>query len=205
METNHCATTDYAIERHFRPHQLALRMVRHGARTRTVCDWSGLTPNQLVTLRRRYGFDGDLRRRGPAPTAFHGFFKSKRHRREAAIFVCILHLFSGRLIQSRQKSSKWLPSLENGEVLCEALEASREWQPEGTPQFEHAILLAKGVAQGTVIGLEHCAYCRSMILVDRMHMHMQYCGVCKPAHHAAQGIRKEQPYGVPYSIKGTIA
>src|SRR6266478_9068327 len=75
--------TDDRLGGYFRRYQLALRMMSHGARSQTVCEWSGLTRDQLVTQRRRWGFDPDERRRGPAPSAFHVFFKSKRHRSEA--------------------------------------------------------------------------------------------------------------------------
>src|SRR5258708_4625850 len=77
---------------YFRRYQLALRMMSHGARSQTVCEWSGLTRDQLVTQRRRWGFDPDERRRGPAPSAFHIFFKSKRHRSEATVFASICRI-----------------------------------------------------------------------------------------------------------------
>ena len=59
--------TDDRLGGYFRRYQLAIRMMSHGARTQTVCQWSGLTPDQMTTQRRRWGFDPEERRRGPAP------------------------------------------------------------------------------------------------------------------------------------------
>ena len=56
---------------------LAHRMMAHGARTEMVVEWSGLSVDQVTTRRRRWGFDPAFRRRGPAPTAFHAFFKTR--------------------------------------------------------------------------------------------------------------------------------
>lgn len=79
--------TDDRLGGYFRRYQLALRMMAHGARTQTAVAWSGLTRDQLVTQRRRWGFGPDDRRRGPAPSAFHVFFRTRRHRSEATVFA----------------------------------------------------------------------------------------------------------------------
>src|SRR5882757_1799598 len=92
--------TDDTLGRYFRRYQLALRMMSQGARAQTVCLWSGLTRDQLVTQRRRWGFDPDERRRGPAPTALHVFFKSKRHRCEAALFASMCRIVGATTARS---------------------------------------------------------------------------------------------------------
>ena len=48
--------TDDRLGGYFRRYHLALRMMSHGARTQTVMAYSGLTRDQLVTQRRRWGF-----------------------------------------------------------------------------------------------------------------------------------------------------
>jgi hypothetical protein len=155
-------------------------MVSHGARTRTVCDWSGLTRDQLVTLRRRWGFDPDERRRGPAPSAFHVFFKSKRHRGEAAVFasMCrILDATTGRRLG--KDAAKRPPSLENGEFLCEAFEAFRQWQPDAELDFEHAVLLAGGVVHAENVSLGWCSNCRGATLIEGPSTRYPVCGYCQ--------------------------
>jgi hypothetical protein len=170
--------TDDTIGRYFRRYQLGFRFVAHGARTQTTCAWSGLTRDQLVTLRRRWGFDPDERRRGPAPTAYHVFFRSKRHRSEAALFACLCRIVGATTARRGADAAKRLPGLENGELLCEALEAYREWQPEAALEFEHAVLLVDGVVQATAVALAHCSHCHGAMLVDRMGAQHTTCGHC---------------------------
>jgi hypothetical protein len=169
--------TDDTIGRYFRRYQLALR-ISHGARTQTVCDWSGLTRDQLVTLRRRWGFDPEERRRGPAPTAFYVFFKTRRHSSEAALFASLCRMVGATTDRLGEEAAERLPSLENGELLCEAVEAYREWQPDAKLEFEHAVLLAGGVVHGKVVALGHCSDCRGAVLIDRMGSPRTGCGLC---------------------------
>jgi hypothetical protein len=172
--------TDDRLGGYFRRYQLALRMMTHGARSQTVCDWSGLTRDQLVTQRQRWGFDPDERRRGPAPTALHVFFKSKRHRSEAALFASMCRIVGAISARSGQAEMKRLPNLENGELLCEALEAFREWRPQAELEFEHAVLLASGVVQGENITLGHCSDCNAATLSDGSGRVYTNCGHCQP-------------------------
>ena len=41
---------DARFDRYYRRIQLGLRLLSHGARAQTACDWSGLTPDRLITL-----------------------------------------------------------------------------------------------------------------------------------------------------------
>jgi hypothetical protein len=190
--------TDDTIGRYFRRYQLAFRMVSHGARTQTVCEWSGLTRDQLVTLRRRWGFDPDERRRGPAPTAFNVFFKSERHSTEAALFASICQIV-GVTVRSGEETAQRLASLESGELLCEAFEAYKEWEPDARFEFEHAVLLAGGVEQGKEVALGHCSECHGAVLIDRMGANQTRCGLCnRPARQTPQdGMIEDDADGVP--------
>jgi hypothetical protein len=171
--------TDDTIGRHFRRYQLALRMVSHGARSQTVCDWSGLTRDQLVTLRRRWRFDPVMRRRGPAPSSAHIFFKSNRGRDEAALFAGVFRILGATSAQTGADSSARRPCLDAGEHLCEAYEAFREWQPGVDLRFEHAVLLATSVAHANTIALAHCLLCHGSILIDRLGAKRTTCGYCE--------------------------
>jgi hypothetical protein len=168
--------TDDTIGRYFRRYQLAFRMLAHGARAQTVSKWSGLTRDQLVTLRRRWRFNPDERRRGPAPTAIRTFFGSRRLRSQAALFAALCRIVGVRYDRESPRRSF---NLENGELLCEALEAYREWQPGAPMGFEHAELLAGAVAQGHGVTLGRCLQCRAAILIDLMAGSGKRCGLCR--------------------------
>lgn len=161
--------TDDQIGRYFRRIQLGLRMLSHGARSQTTCEWSGLTPDQLVTLRRRWMFGADERLRGPSPSSFHVFFRSSRMSSEAALFVCICSIVSARSPAS----------LEKGERLCEAFEIYREWAPTAEFTFEQAVLLLIGTSEGEKIALDYCPHCSAAFLIDKLGCARRSCARCK--------------------------
>jgi hypothetical protein len=117
MEMN---ATDNQIGRQFRRIQLGFRFLAHGARTQTTCHWTGLTPDQLATLRRRWMFNADERLRGPSPSSFEAFFASRRRRSQAALFLGICRILGAAPAKTGALAAKNLPSLENGERFCEA-------------------------------------------------------------------------------------
>lgn len=72
------------INRDFRRYELAMRLMGHRARTRTISRMTALSRHQLERLRRRWGVDQQLRHRGPAPTSLETFTHSPRARSEGA-------------------------------------------------------------------------------------------------------------------------
>jgi hypothetical protein len=107
------------------------------------------------------------------------FFKSKRHRSEAALFASMCRIVGAIPLRCGPAEIKRLPSLENGELLCEALEAFREWQPHAELEFEHAVLLASGVVQAEYVTLGHCSDCNAAALSDGSRY--ANCGHCQRA------------------------
>jgi Flagellar transcriptional activator (FlhC) len=160
---------DDQIGRYFRRIQLGLRFLAHGARARTTCQWSGLTPDQLVTLRRRWMFNSDERLRGPSPSSFEIFFRSALTSSQAALFVCICRIVG--ITNSRE-------TLESGEKICEAFEIFREWEPDAQLEFEQAVLLMVGAADAEKIELVNCSRCRIALLYDKMGDSRKTCRRC---------------------------
>jgi hypothetical protein len=172
--------TDDRLGGYFRRYQLAIRMMSHGARTQTVIAWTDLTRDQLVTQRRRWGFGKEIRQRGPAPSAFHVFFKSRRQRSEAALFASICHIVGAIAAQLGTEPARLRPCLENGELFCDALEAFREWAPEAELDFEHALQLAGGVVHAEHVTLGWCSDCRGATLFEGSRRVYANCGHCLP-------------------------
>lgn len=172
--------TDDRLGGYFRRYQLAIRMMSHGARTQTVIAWSDLTRDQLVTQRRRWGFGKEIRQRGPAPSAFHVFFKSRRHQSEAALFASLCHITGAISAKLGNDAARLRPGLENGELFCDALEAFREWAPDADLDFEHALQLASGVVHAEDVTLGWCSDCRSATLFEGSRRVYANCGYCLP-------------------------
>lgn len=162
--------TDDQMSRYIRRLQLGLRFLGHGARAHTTCQWTGLTPDQLVTVRRRSKFNTHERLRGPSPSSFVVFFRSNRHTSEAALFVCIC-----RAVGVMRPTK----SIENGERFCEAFEVFREWEPTSDLTFEQAILLLEGVTRAENIEFLCCSTCPCSLVIDKMGDTRSTCHRCR--------------------------
>lgn len=161
---------DERFDRYYRKIRLGLRLMSHGARAQTASDWSGLTLDQLVTLRRRWMPGAKDGFRGPSPTSYKPFFKSALKASHAAMFVGI-HRMIGI------DTSK--PSLKGGEKLCEAYEIYREWEPEANLEFDYGVLLATGAMKGVDIELSTCARCGCALLLDKLGKARLTCARCR--------------------------
>jgi len=172
-------TIDARVNQYFRRRQLGLRMIAHGARSQTVQSWSGLTRDQLVTLRRRWITDMQDRRRGPSPSSFEVFFRSSRARERAALLGSLIRLVGGIPAKLGPRAARELPSLEAGERLCEAYDVLRTWDPLSDIDLEQAVLLAVGITAETTIRLDHCPHCQAAILVDKLGSSSSLCTFCR--------------------------
>ena len=175
---------DERFDRYYRRIRLGLRLMSHGARAQTVSDWSGLTLDQLVTLRKRWMPGAEDGFRGPSPTSFQPFFRSALKASHAAMFVGI-HRMVG--IDSPK------PNLEGGEKLCEAYEIYREWEPAAHLEFDYAVLLATGAARGEEVELINCVGCKCALLIDRLKVPQLRCARCRSKSNKTTLRRKRVP------------
>jgi len=171
---------DVRFDRYYRKIRLGLRLMSHGARAQTASDWSELTLDQLVTLRRRWMSGTEDGFRGPAPTSYKPFFRSALKARHAAMLVGI-HRMIGT------GSSK--PSLEGGEKLCEAYEIYREWEPDAHLEFDYAVLLVTGAMKGEEVELSGCDRCGCALLLDKLKIPQLRCARCR-SKRDAEGPRR---------------
>jgi hypothetical protein len=175
------AVGDERFDRYYRRIRLGLRLMSHGARAQVASDWSGLTLDQLATLRQRWMPDAEDGFRGPAPTSFLPFFRSALKASHAAMFVGI-HRMVGL------DSPK--PSLEGGERLCEAYEIYREWEPDAHLEFDYGVLLATGAMKGGDIELTNCADCQCALLIDKLRIPQVMCTRCRTKSKKVTGRRR---------------
>ncbi len=73
--------------------ELALRMIRHEARTRTIKDCTGLSDDRIRKLYSTYfrnsGISGVRRRRGKSPRQITRFVKNPSHKLQANTIVAL--------------------------------------------------------------------------------------------------------------------
>lgn len=153
-------------------------MLSHGARAQTACDWSGLTPDRLITLKRRWLPGAGDGFRGPSPTSFQPFFRSAVRLSHATVFASILRALCRQRVP-HDESCDLQPGLENGELLCTAYEIFREWEPTAEMEFDQAVLLARGVARSEDIELLRCLTCGSALLIDKWARRRELCAGCR--------------------------
>jgi hypothetical protein len=177
---------DERFNRHYRRIQLALRLVSHGARAQTASEWSGLTPDRLVTLKRRWLPEAGEGFRGPAPTSFQTFFRSALRAEDATLFASIHQVLCERPNRN-PKLAELDPCLENGERLCEAYEIFREWEANADLEFDQAVLLARGTTKSADIELTRCPNCRRALLIDKWARRREACAECRRRRASSPG------------------
>ena len=122
---------------------LALRLIRHEARTFTIRQWTGLSDDRIRKLYRSYVLNDDARRvlrhRGKSPRQAAFFFRNSELNFQSAQLAS-LYVMYGLLcgtdagLESRYR----VGSLESGALLCQAYEAYLELHAPAGISFEHA-------------------------------------------------------------------
>jgi hypothetical protein len=181
---------DARFSRHYRRIELGLRLLAHGARPQTASNWSGLTQDRLVTLKRRWMPDASSGLRGPPPTSFQPFFRSLLRAQHATIFAS-LHRAVVQPGDDSLPSGRIGASLDDGERLCEAFEICKEWEPDSDLEFDQAVLLARGITRNEEIQLARCGVCHCALLVDRLAVLRDTCERCRK--RARRTTAREDP------------
>lgn len=160
---------------------LALRFMRHEARTHTIRKWTGLTDDRIRKLYRAYleQAPGQLsRHRGKSPGQASYFIRSPRVQQEAAVLASLYCMLGALPAQLASDIDATVPSVARGERLCQAFEAYLTFVQSAQITFEHAVLLINELARGVEIRLEDCMNCGSLIVVDGLALRDIRCNRC---------------------------
>ena len=160
---------------------LALRFMRHEARTHTIRKWTGLTDDRIRKLYRSYLTylpSQVARHRGKSPGQAGFFTRTPRAQQEAAILAslfCLLGVMPSDVVVDAEHP---LPGVARGERLCEAYEAYLTLVPSSLITFEHAILLVNSLARGDELRLGDCTECGVLVVVDSLSIGDIRCSRC---------------------------
>jgi hypothetical protein len=147
---------------------LALRFMRHEARTHTIRRWTGLTDDRIRKLYKAYltlSPTGVARHRGKSPGQACFFVRTPRVQQEAAVLAslfCLLGVKPSMVVDDENP----LPGIARAERLCQAFEAYLMLVPTSQITFEHAVLLVNELARGADIKLGECRVCGGLLVVD---------------------------------------
>jgi Flagellar transcriptional activator (FlhC) len=160
--------------------ELALRFLRHEARTQTIRAWTGLSDDRIRKLYRTYMSHarGQLsRHRGKSPHQVAYFTRSQRLQHETAVLASVLSLL-GVVPARAADAAVSLPGLKRGELLCAAFEAYRTLIPAAQISFEHAVFLATALTRADQLRLGGCSDCGSLMVTERFPLRAARCHHC---------------------------
>jgi len=163
---------------------IALRFIRHEARTRTIRVWTGLTDDRIRKLYRFYISDSDNavppRHRGKSPQQIGFFMRSARARQQSALFAslcCMLGALPAAAPGSLE-AARALPSLARAELLCQAYELYRALFPVPLISFEHGVFLLGALTRSDELTLAACRDCGAVVVADRWSLRAPRCTLC---------------------------
>jgi hypothetical protein len=172
---------------------LALRLIRHEARTFTIRQWTGLSDDRIRKLYRSYVMNLDVQRisrhRGKSPRQAAFFFRNAEvnfHSTQLASLYVMYGLLSGT--DSRLEPHFCVGSLESGTLLCQAYEAYLELHAPASISFEHAWFLLMALARRDEVAISRCGVCGGVRLRDVLAKHRLICGTCDPGIPAAASV-----------------
>ncbi len=180
---------------------LAMRLIRHEARTRTIRLWTGLTDDRIRKLYRSYVADPDgppiVRHRGKSPQQPAFFTRSDAVRQDAATLATLMQIYGALPRQPIVDAARVLPGAPRGELLCNAYESFRHVHPESPITIEHAAFLLVTLARGDELRLEPCPSCASPGIVDLLATRASLCGPCGAELAPGLGARaaRAEPFG----------
>ena len=167
--------------------ELALRFLRHEARTRTIRVFTGLSDDRIRKLYRSYmtGVSHCLpRHRGKSPYQVGFFTRSQRLRKEAAVLASLLSVAGLIPRTTGAELPNASPATGRGELLCEIFEFYRCLRPDSPITFEHAVFLAAALARGDQLRLAVCCDCGGLLVAERFPLSDRRCTHCTPAARA---------------------
>ena len=164
--------------------ELALRMIRHEARTRTIRECTGLSDDRIrklyATYFRNAGSSGVKRRRGKSPRQVTRYVKNSNNQLQATTLVALF--FAGLLVRIDADDRVYpcwpRPDVEYGHRVCRAYETYRMLHRESVLSFEWAWNLLQSIIRNDELYLAVCRRCRSKYVQDAYALDRRICPSC---------------------------
>lgn len=163
--------------------ELALRMIRHEARTRTIRECTGLSDDRIRKLYATYFRDTESseikRRRGKSPRQVTKFVKNSRNQIQSTTLVALF--CAGLLIRIDKNSVHpcWpRPDVEFGHRLCRAYENYLMLHESPQLSFEWAWNLLQCISYNDELYLASCRRCDANYVQDAYALDDGSCPNC---------------------------
>lgn len=165
--------------------ELALRMIRHEARTRTIRECTGLSDDRIRKVYATYFRDSGKceikRRRGKSPQQITRFVKNSQNQIQATTLVTLF--CAGLLIRIDDDASVhpcWpRPSVELGHRLCRAYENFLQLHKNPQLNFEWTWNLLQSISYSDELYLASCKHCATLYVQDAYALNTGSCPTCE--------------------------
>ena len=164
---------------------LALRLIRHEARTCTIRQITSLSGDRIRKLYRAYvAHDSDTqvrRHRGKSPSQPAWFLRNAETRRQAAVLGGLFGLCD--LLEPSPEPGA--VSLRWGALFCSAFETYLRAHSAPCISFEHAWCLLLILRRQQELHFAQCPRCETLGLIDRLKPATAACGWCAAPRQTA--------------------
>lgn len=175
---------------------LALRMIRHEARTCTIRQCTGLTDDRIRKLYRSYAHELSeapvRRRRGKSPRQVTFFVRNTRAQFESSLLAGAFAAF-GLLQPAESNQSEPTDVLDYGRRFCDAYETHQQLINTRTLSFEHAWFLLQLLNRSGDLRAVRCRQCDSYYLKDKFNLCRHACPTCRLKRARCRGTSKTTP------------
>jgi hypothetical protein len=169
---------------------LALRMIRHEARTCTIRAWTGLSDDRIRKLYRAYLLGQHVepvrRHRGKSPQQVEYFLRSPALLFEATTLASLYWMLG--LLPGSHPVSPF--GVERGEQFCQAYETYLALHRPPRVSFEHACFLLVALIQREELELAHCEPCGRLFLRDVLGGERSVCTLCRGSPSVRRARRR---------------
>lgn len=177
-----CTGYRYYLER--QRHDLALRMIRHGARTCTIRACTGLSEDRIRRLYKTFAAEHEAlaarRRRGKSPRQTAFFTRSTRLQYESSLLAAVLTAFGLLSSAPPRPGRPWQAfSVGFAERFCDAYETHLQLVASSRISFEHAWFLLQLLHSDSGLALTRCRRCDTRYVRDATDPLHRACPTCK--------------------------
>jgi hypothetical protein len=172
--------------------ELALRMIHHEARTRTIRECTGLSDDRIRKLFGTYFQNAATRhikrRRGKSPRQVGRFVKSPLNQLEATTLVALYcSSLLLRMDTERRVHACWpRPDVDFGHRVCRAFETYLLLHPDAKLSFEWAWNLLQTITHNDELYLAACNQCDTVYVQDSYALDHRVCPSCEIARQSGR-------------------
>jgi len=160
--------------------ELALRMIRHEARTGTIRYFTGLNDDRIRKLYTTYFKFGQApvrRQRGRSPTRVAPLVRTPNRALESGVFANLL-LANGLFSVEQPPGPGLKGSIDLGLRLCECFETFETLVPRSALSFEWGWNLLLSLRRGDELGIAYCEACSICYVFDLLSLPRAACPAC---------------------------